>query len=286
MQPSHCTPLAYKKAIASKKRTCVPDGILKQLALALSLPLGDFVEDLIERIHLALKTEKESEWPDHPEVRKANPELASFLMTLFRPKQPLLWRKNPNAWLSNYDILAVMHQYHESTPGFRFVGVFPSDFQTRSREGTCVSSAMCDLTVRKMINVDGIRKLGFVFNLDKHTGRGSHWTSMFIGLDPSIPDRFGAYYFDSIGRAPMAQVASFQRRIHAEVASELGEDVGKRFVVCHNRHRKQYGNTECGIYSMFFIVACISTRNPVEQICREMIKDDSRMQHLRSIYFR
>ena len=53
-----------------------------------------------------------------------------------------------------------------------------------------------------------------------------------------------------------------------------------------NRTRKQFKNTECGIFSMFFIVACARTDVPVKQIAERMIMNDDAMQTLRKVYFR
>jgi hypothetical protein len=50
--------------------------------------------------------------------------------------------------------------------------------------------------------------------------------------------------------------------------------------------RKQFLDTECGIYAMFFVVACVQTELPFERLCRDVIRHDRDMQGLRSVFFR
>ena len=175
-----------------------------------------------------------------------------------------------------------MRQYQDhlgKSQGFRFVGVFPRDFA--AIEGrSCVSEAMCRLNVASL-RADGIGQIGIVFNLDDHTGRGSHWTSMYACIDPDARphDRFGAFYYDSTGARPPPEMRAFMKR--------LGDEVGDpRFAVTHNTVRKQFGNTECGIYSMLFVVACLQTDIPFRSLCRDVMKRDSQMHGLRSVLFR
>jgi hypothetical protein len=123
-----------------------------------------------------------------------------------------------------------------------------------------------------------------VFNMDKHTGRGSHWTACYVGLDPARPHRFGAFYYDSVGIQPPLEIRAFVRRIAAEAGAAFGGV--PPFVTAHNTVRKQFRDTECGVYAMLFLVACVEIEMPFEDICTHLIKRDGDMHALRSIFFR
>jgi hypothetical protein len=47
---------------------------------------------------------------------------------LFSPVKPTEWKAKPNAWLSNFDIDAVIQQYEEANRDFLFLGPTPIDF--------------------------------------------------------------------------------------------------------------------------------------------------------------
>ena len=41
---------------------------------------------------------------------------------LFSPEKPKSWNKDPNTWLTNFDIENVLNQYEESHKNFDFIG--------------------------------------------------------------------------------------------------------------------------------------------------------------------
>ena len=287
--PTMCAPVRYRSAIRSGG-SCLNDVEVRQLAEVLRAPRSVLSRDAgsIRRwINAKLGTTHESQWAETPNAREAlqsAPSLSQTLTAAFRPKHPEAWLLSPRAWLSNFDIEAVMRQYEDAYRDFRFVGVFPSDFSSPRpySGGQCVSAAMCALSVRGL-RADGIKHVSVVFNLDKHTGSGTHWTGLYIGLDPTVPTRFGAWYYDSTGREPMPEMVNFKERMRSEAAAEFPR---KQFKLWQNRKRKQFKNTECGVYAMFFIVACISTGFSVPLIARRLVHGDDEMHRLRAIFFR
>ncbi len=301
-RPSHCAPARFDQLVADsagrRQGSCLADAELAELARALGAPAGALssaTPELLRWLHARLGTRPgeglEAAWPDLPDVASAaqgSPALASALQRAFRPKHPEAWLRNPRAWLSNFDIAAVMRQYEEAVPGFRFPGVFPSDFSAPdpaapSSQPRCVSASMCALSVAGLLR-QGVRHVGIVFNLDTHDGRGSHWTGLYIGLDPARPDRYGAWYYDSTAEPPMAGMDAFMRRVLREAAAAFPSAPPPTY--WRNRTRKQFKNTECGVFSMFFIIACARTDAPVPHICTRLIKGDDDMHQLRAVYFR
>jgi hypothetical protein len=248
------------------------------------------VGELTARLHRRFGSlpGEEDRWIDAPEVRR-RPGLSQRLAAAYRPTFPAEWLSNPKSWLSNLDIDAVMHQYQAHlgpTRGFRYVGLFPRDFAAPKQGGTCVSEAMCRLRVKDLL-AEGVRQFGCVFNLDKHTGRGSHWTACYVGLEPERrPHRFGFFYYDSVGNRPPAEMRAFGERVRAEVAEAMGPEAGEAFAIKHNRIRKQFLDSECGIYAMFFVVSSVQTEASFETLCRDVMRRDKDMHELRDVFFR
>jgi len=207
---------------------------------------------------------------------------------LFAPKQPDEWKTNPNTWLSNYDIFDVLKQYEEKYKNFKIIGPTPIDFDTRPVEmnGKCVWEELCTFTLENYLK-NGKKKLGIVFNLDKHNSSGSHWVSMFVDLD----DQF-IFYLDSAGNKMPLEVEKFAKRIigqglklHPRMHIHLYEN-------CPVEH--QMGSTECGMYALYFIITMLTNeteekifKNYTEKI--RFFKDkqipDKYVNKYRKIYF-
>ena len=92
------------------------------------------------------------------------------------------------------------------------------------------------------------RKIAIAFNLDKHTGPGTHWVSMFIDIEA----RF-IFYFDSAGSKIPKEIMSLVKRIQKQ-----GLELSYRFKFIENYPMThQHSNTECGMYSLFFIITML-----------------------------
>lgn len=164
----------------------------------------------------------------------------------FRPEKPADWNNQPNKWLNTYDILDVMKQYELKYKNFKMIGVFPIDFRTKLGS-TCVSPIMCKLNINDLIK-NKINKLGFVFNLDKHYQSGSHWTSMFINLNNKSKN-FGAYYYDSVGNKPPREIFDFIKILQKQSNKTFNTNLPFKY----NKIEHQSGNTECGMFSIFYL---------------------------------
>ena len=219
---------------------------------------------------------------DDPNIRK------KIDIATFAPDQPKDWKKNPSEWLSNYDIMDVLQQYEESYPDFHVIGPTPIDFDTKPKDmgGKCVWQELCDFHLKKYFD-SGKKKLGIVFNLDDHNKGGSHWVSMFIDLD----DKY-AFYMDSAGDKIPGEIEAFYKRVaeqglamHPPIHIHLYEN-------CPLEH--QMGTTECGMYSLYFLITMLTGetegkvfKNYMQKI--RYFKDkripDRNMKRYRQIYF-
>ena len=90
-----------------------------------------------------------------------------------------------------------------------------------------------------------ITKLGVIFNLDPHDKPGSHWVSMYADFDKLNE----IYYFDSYGLREPKEVTALMNRL-----KEQSENMGNETKIHVNNIRHQFKNSECGIYSINFIL--------------------------------
>ena len=78
-------------------------------------------------------------------------------------------------WISNFDIEAVLNQYHNDLDDFYFYGAVPIDFRK------CSVSNLCRFSLDKHMD-KGENKIGIVFNTDESDKSGKHWISMYIDI--------------------------------------------------------------------------------------------------------
>lgn len=196
-------------------------------------------------------------------------ELLSYT---FAPKRPDEWKRNPTEWLSSLDILAVMKQYERRYKCFNFIGPSPIDYDTHIYDGECVWEELCEFSLKDHIK-NGKNKVGIIFNLDPHYLNGSHWVAVFINIKKKI-----IYYFDSYGEKSEAQIKKFM-----ETVKKQGKSLGIDFTIKENSIRHQYSDSECGMYSLYFIIEMLKDKDP-EYFLKNKIHDKEVMR-LRKEYF-
>jgi hypothetical protein len=220
----------------------------------------------------------------------SNVDFYKDLKKSFRPAGP----EGKFEWLSTTHINDVMEQYERKYGNFKFFGAIPIDFDNLTYLGI------------KDINFDkfaggGKTKLGFVFNLDEHWQQGSHWVSLFADLKKSQ-----IYFFDSYGIKPEKRIKRLVKRIaqwcykrnHCNMNDCSVDSVNsdsfmkggknknkmeKKLRVDYNRNRHQYKNSECGVYSLNFILRLLNG-NSFQDITSKKVLDDE-INKCRDTYF-
>jgi hypothetical protein len=232
-------------------------------------------KEIWERMRENMKSvcNKESCWLKQSFVSgKLNKELE----TSFAPASPDEWKKNPNEWLSSIDIMNVMKQYEDLYKCFEFIGPSPIDYDTHKLYGECVWEELCHFNLQNQINT-GKNKIGVIFNLDPHTKGGSHWVSLFINVRKRT-----IFYFDSAGDEIPAQIMKFVDMVKSQ---GLKSSKPIKFTFDQNHPvEHQYGNTECGVYSLFFIVHMLEDKITGHYLKTHVLKDKY-MEQFRKIYF-
>jgi hypothetical protein len=182
----------------------------------------------------------------------------------FHPKN---WRMNENEWLSNFDITRVLKQYKEAHSDFDFIEPSPIDFDTKINN-KCVTEKMCRFQVQDYVKRK-ITKIAIPLNLDKHTGNGFHWVTLYIDLKRKF-----IYYFDSADNKIPTEVSTFVKRIKEQTPLR---DLNNQSV------QHQQGGTECGMYVLFFIISMLQGRSPT--YFNKKIIPDNEVSKFRHIYF-
>lgn len=224
--------------------------------------------------HLSGVCNKESCWLK--QKAEFGPVMESDMADSFAPESPPEWKKNPHEWLSSIDIMNVMKQYEKAYKCFDFIGPTPIDFDTRKLYGECVWDELCNFSIKEQMK-QGKTKIGIIFNTDPHYKPGQHWISMFINIKKKK-----IFFFDSTGDKAPREIMKLVERIQ-----EQGLNLEKKIKFKFDSNEgveHQYGNTECGIYSLFFIVHMLEDKMTEHYLKTHILKDEY-MNKFRRVYF-
>lgn len=210
----------------------------------------------------------------------------NILKYTFRPFGP----NEKFDWLSNGHIDEVIEQYEKIHDDFMFLGAVPLDFMD------------IDMLEINSINFEekekqGKKKFGLVINLDTHDKSGSHWTALFFDLE-----KYQIYFFDSVGSKPKKLIKKFINKILKYMyKKKFGKNINinkvieylrknkkekknkDNFDMRYNKKQHQFNNTECGVYSINFILRLVSGET-FEEITNN-ITDDDKINQCRQVYF-
>ena len=214
---------------------------------------------------------------------------------IFIKKMPTEWCSNIKKWreqvveapwLSNYDIDDVIIQYETKYKNFKFLGSTPIDIRHKLH-GTCVLNIFSYDTERSnWLDSNSLNKkyctfkpdlyknadcFGIVFNTDNHRGGGKHWMGLYFNLKQKC-----ILFFDSALTYPS---------LHKEI-KEFVKDIKKQysdidFTFKYNSVQHQQSNSECGMFSIYFILTMVdadnsknSSMNSIEMFDKYFNNDD------------
>lgn len=247
-------------------------------------------------------------WLEQPFLRR-NTKLEKY----FKPLAPL----GRYQWLSTDDIYKVMMQYSQKYPRFKFLGPLPMDFlKLHDPESKILQQLKLNLNNRKSDEIyQKYDQIGVIFNLDPSTKNGSHWVALNISLKKREihyfdsygdrhyqPNKFKLTYYDSNrkkyeNQSKIAIPIEIQKLIArlldldnkqstqygGRQATKLYKKVPSGYKIKVNNIQHQYANSECGIYSMSFLIKCL--HQPFEKITKDIVMDEKANQY-RNILFR
>ena len=250
----NCSPLIKKTPV---KNSCLPEDILMTIKKEYNenhpetpIKTNHFTE-IWNELKNRLDCKKEDCWLKEIRDTKLRKEIDEMI---FAPDQPPEWKNNPDEWLSNYDIIDVLKQYEKTYKHFKFIEPTPIDFDDTPPDmyGSCVTKELCKFELSHYIKKK-ITKIGIIFNLDKHNESGSHWVSLFVDLD----DKF-IMYFDSAADIIQPEIQKLVDRMLKQ-GSQLGMDL--KYEKDNTPFEHQMGNTECGMYSLYFIITLLTGKS-------------------------
>ena len=121
----------------------------------------------------------------------------------------------------------------------------------------------------------GKRRFASAFNLDKHDQSGSHWVSVFIDVNKLI-----IMFFDSASGSAPKEIAKF---INSVKQQGLRENIEFKYITSKKKH--QYGGTECGVYSIHFIIEMLKHPEKAMHIFLYDRIPDKEIEKYRNKYF-
>lgn len=247
------------------------------------------IKALNERFSSVCSKNEDHCWIEQPIFKQDAQSVYKQLQSRFRPLMPSTWIHDKNFLLNTFDIYKVLKQYEDRYADFEFLGVFPLDFMevksNSKEEKKCIIGDVCHFQIKKHIN-DKLEKKQFalVHNMDPHDQPGSHWVSLYMNIDQSDP-RFGFSYYDSYGLPESYQV----KKLYKAVVDQLG-NIHPSLIIPFQRNKKrnQYKNTECGMFSILFVVLCLENKICIKNVYKilDQPSADDRVAAFREKLFR
>jgi len=257
------------------------------------IPISNDKEKLVKNLENKLKNKCDEQtcWLRQDFVEAINDEniKTDIKENTFRPEGPV----KKYEWLSTTDINDVVNQYQAKYKDFMFLGAVPADFEELPVLG------LNDLDFDQL-EKEGKTKIGMVINLDEHDKGGSHWVALFTNLKEGQ-----IYYFDSFGKKPYKRTKKFINKITKHIYKNkynkninMTDTMNKlkkggsdpviknlnKMDIRYNTKQHQFNNSECGVYSINFVVRLVGGET-FDEITNNITKDDQ-MNECRKSYFR
>ena len=165
-------------------------------------------------------------------VLKAKSDSDEIFLHTFKIPMP----KGKYQWLTTDDIEFTIKQFIPLADKAAFLGAVPVDFATFSQTKDKFTNEFIKKLLKK-----GIRNIAIVFNTDPHNKSGRHWISAIIRIDKD-GKKGKAYYYDSFGERAPKPIEKWFKDFPIPLKYE------------YNKIQHQYENSECGVYSIHFVV--------------------------------
>ena len=255
-----------------------------------TINISDNKEEIVKQLDKKLKDVCNDQvcWLRQDFVRQL--ESDNIHRNTFKPTGP----QGKYDWLSTTHINEVIEQYMDVHQDFIFLGAVPIDFDELPILG------VGDLNLGELQG-GGKNKIGIIFNLDEHYKTGSHWVALYSDLEKKQ-----VYFFDSYGKKPEKRIRKFisklvkymynqkyNKNLHIKkiiedikgghVKEEMFKEL-KSLDVDYNKVRHQFKNSECGVYSINFILRLLDGQT-FKYISLNKTYDD-KMNKNRKDYFR
>jgi hypothetical protein len=289
--------LSIKKTIIKPvvPTSCLSLSVVKELVRAWNnrnledkINLDQPAQSLYRELKSKFETTDEISWFENDIIKSVLDEskIDEVRKKYFKPLAPKSWHSEPEQWLSNFDIEKVLEQYETKYPEFKTYGALPIDFALKSGD-SCQISSLCAISLEALMKQNK-KYIGIVFNLDKHTESGSHWVALFVNIPAGEIN-----FWDSVAKSAPQEVEDLMSKLHKQLTL-IKEKKTQLYSKCgctyqkpmkqYNKIRHQYANSECGMYSLYFIIEQLDNGKKFNQVCRNVV-NDSKMNAMRKEYF-
>lgn len=243
---SHCAVDLY-----GKKSVCYTDSFEKMKSFLKSRGVDSSLENVLETMLEHLELQHEYEIYEHPEWRKYFGHKMSdkILKTEFIPEGPA----NSTDLLDNFNIDETLKQWEEKAEQEFNKKVYHIPFQMIDFAKTKSELAYLDpLDLQE----SGYNAFMVILNTDVSTGPGKHWFALYGDLQP---DKIVLEYFNSSGFPPKIEITTW--------LEDTCADIKKRKMECEilnvaNGRQLQYSRTECGVWSLVYILSRLLDHEP------------------------
>jgi len=258
--------------------------------------------ELVEKINIIFKDNCTDQvcWKNQKLVKLINNE--EIHNGTFVPEGP----EGKYEWLSTTDINDVLEQYQNVHKDFLFLGAVPYDFEDLPSLGIATLNF-------KQLMLEGKTKIGLVINLDEHYKSGSHWVALYTDL---LKNQI--YYFDSVAKGPKKRIKkfvnkitkflyekNFKRKINITSIKKKLKIISKKknksylinndidlknllnsnFDIKFNNIQHQFKNSECGVYSINFIIRLVNGES-FNNIIKNITDDETMNKYRQAIFSR
>lgn len=183
-------------------------------------------------------------------LRHKNCDSDACLLDNTNGKSKALKPKGHLGWLSNFDIKDILTQFEDIIPSFKFYDAVGCDYyEVYPREFPS--------------DVMNYTHVAWVFNTDRIHQSGKHWVALFINNATRSVE-----YFDSVGKEPNKYIKKFIQKYFGN------------YKYSWNRIEHQKEDNECGIYSVYWILARLHGDKVLKRIT------DKQMYYFRAAVFR
>lgn len=180
-------------------------------------------------------------WLTQPFMNTIELNIKTKIKNKLRPDGP----EGRFEWLDTENINNTIKQYETKYNDFMYLGAVPIDFDSPKLPKGYLKIDINNLDYAKLLK-EGKSRFGVIFNLDKHNQDGSHWVGLYYDLKKGQ-----IYFFDSYGEEPDDSIQKLIRKVGRFMQKELQI---KNPDIDYNKLRHQFENSECGVYSINFIL--------------------------------
>jgi len=165
---------------------------------------------------------------------------------VFAPKVPYSWNKKPDTWLSTNEIVDILKYFEKKYPKFKFYEPTTRDFDKKNISGDCVLSDLCNCDIKEISKK--YDSFGTIFNNDYSYQSGSHWNAFFVNIKTKE-----IIFYDSFGSQPNNEIKNLMNKIQKQ-----GDMNNENYKIKININAHQKSSTECGMYSIYFLIRMLS----------------------------